>query len=172
MRPTGKLLGGSGKPSKLAALAAQRKKAQADKKKDPQPDDSGGSSSVALLDRLSLREKSRDSDAAQDSPQEPPRPRQYKRQKVIQDDENEKPQQDEAPQEEPDDTQTNVQEEAAQRADLTSTANALFGGPSRNTGQEKREIWTIAPVESSGEPWGPSPDDVVLNAQSKGPPRS
>ncbi|KAE7996953.1 hypothetical protein FH972_001629 [Carpinus fangiana] len=63
VKPKGKLLGGSGKPSKLAALAAARKKAQEERKMAD--DDKRNDTPVALLDRLKLQPESSEQSTAE-----------------------------------------------------------------------------------------------------------
>jgi len=185
--PRGGLLGGSGetaKPSKLAALAAARKKAQEDKKKalleasgNKEP-----STSVSLLEKLSIRPKnegiakSAQSGTSDDlkrklstsSSREVP-PRLLSRQKP----------QEGSVADIAVDLQAKVHEKEPfaavpdLRAIPSSFARTMLG-PARNSPPVTEDNMITLPYPRLAAPTdrnpfaGPSPDDVVLNAQAKG----
>lgn len=183
LAPRGGLLGGSGKPSKLAALAAARKKAQAERtsgdENQKREAERESSASISLLDRLSLQSKPGDrsssASAAGDkrpSPlsEGPPPPRKYPRPK--------KPGNDlpstVPPQQSSQDAITSADPESDARPlieDIRTTpstfALTMFGASS--SAQPSATPFTFPSSPAPADPFSsPSPDDIVLSAQSQG----
>lgn len=184
--PRGYLLGGSSKPSKLAALAAARKKKQEEAKAGT-PASSGDAEqtpdkAVALLDRLKEnpaalpKEASpgpsvlRDKTNVEEETKKQNQPRSYPiRRKKSPSPVREEPVIEE-PQPEP------KEEPTVKLVDLLGTPSTFArtvigsapGGQLRNGGLFSLP-YTSDPEYAKVNPFaGPSPDDVVLNAQAKG----
>lgn len=172
-RRHGRLLGGSGKPSKLQALAAQRRKQQEEKRSQGSDQDTtrieakdGGQSSLGILDKLNKRsEANKPEGFSQDTVQHSAQDRmsRYKRQKVDQDEpalsseghtENEAIAVEEAP----------SVEQYTLRAPPSMFASALMGRPQAHSDARQRYSLVVANTDPFA---GPSPDDVVSKAQSK-----
>ncbi|KAL0261418.1 hypothetical protein SLS55_002848 [Diplodia seriata] len=187
--PRGYLLGGSSKPSKLAALAAARKKKQEEAKAST-PGSTGdvgepaSDKAIALLDRLKtktevppkaepsgssvLTEKTNVEEAKTQTT-----PRTYPiRRKKSPSPVREQPVSEPEPRPEPE------EQPAAKRVKLeevlgapSTFASSMFGP--RPGGQLDNAMfplpYTCYPEYAKAKPFaGPSPDDVVLNAQTKG----
>lgn len=199
LHPPGVLLGGSGtgsgKPSKLAALAAARKKNQDQKKQEGQASEvrespmSGTnqeSSSVALLDKLSIRggAESGDSGEQRNAPEakptfqmnveSKPEPRRYKRQKVQ--DEQDEPPVVEDPTPAADEAELDLQAKMNEVRAAPSMFASTLAGPAIPTHEEVNVARNRLPLPVSSDhdsrnfdPFAaPSPDDLVNNAQAKG----
>ena len=173
-----RLLGGSSKPSKLAALAAARKKKEEEKRTEtPTPESAQSDRVVALLDRLSVKKEN-----------ESPLGSSTKRTKFIPSRQKEQNQQaadastrdDQMKQARP-----IVEERPIPVADIRAMpsmfAKAICKQPAADkhlaTAATHRRRWSNAfflpyihnPSFIETNPFaGPSPDDVVLQAQSKG----
>jgi elongation factor 1 alpha-like protein len=186
LHPRGGLLGGSsqgtGKPSKLAALAAARKKKENDK---ASTDSKGASNSLALLDKLGTKPKASETKASTETSYESsvladqtkhqesaPKPRKYPvRQKM---------QEVQKPASKPEEintisTVTPVAEPTPEPPVLTSPshfAQAMIGGssskaPSSSDSEPHLTRYTVFPENNAENPFaGPSPDDIVSKAQS------
>lgn len=170
------LLGGSGKPSKLAALAAARRK----KKEEELAAQAAGSSagperSISLLDRLGAKKEGDQPREAvrEDKPipirrkSTPPKPvpsdiPASKRERIIHPKEP-------SPQPTP---QVRRPSGTVAKADPSAFASALLGASSRQPESDDALAHpssfavSFFPLKSFA---GPSPDDVVLAAQSKAP---
>lgn len=191
----GGLLGGSsgatsGKPSKLAALAAARKKAQLEKKNmtandmAPQSEESAEQDkTLTMLDRLTVKARASEGNqtpsvtskrkgGSDESPKLQDQQRSYPRRKKDTKDE-----------EEPRETilpAVPVNEQAPQpppeslRATPSNFAQTVMGNQNAHISQHMTEdkVFSLQYVNDKQETnkafAGPSPDDVVANAQSKG----
>lgn len=169
--PRGGLLGGSGaapKKSKLAALAAARRKENATASSGVQE---GVSSSVSLLDKLSLQKDpsgATSSKRPSDQPSaEPQRPRKYPVRPRVQEPE---PKPKSESEDSEDDQAPSEDTVPAQLAPPSAFASVLVG-PAPNSGHPKEAAPAAFapyqyPPDLSTDPFeGPSPDDVVLQAQ-------
>lgn len=173
--PQGRLLGGSGKPSKLAALAAARKKAQENKDKPEQQQNA----SIDLLDRLSLHSEkatSPQSPGESSSKRSLPGPeipnRRYPRLKhaeVIQE-----PVARQTVPLPPAPTDRPVQlAQHELRTNPSAFASTMLGPQHEllSVGVGVFQLPQMQPQTSSNAFAGPSPDDIVKTAQEKGPGR-
>lgn len=196
VRPPLRLMGGSApssaKPSKLAALAAAQKKKEADLKaaqsqNTSQTADTAPASALSLLDRLggrdspgtSLRGGSALSEPAATIPQSMPRtyPLRKKRSPSPPPKDTPKP---------PDQVEELAQEPAQPKQQLRSSpsvfAETMCGDSNHRTGTSETSnfsqdmlatLYGRALASSDANPFsGPSPDDVVTQAQAKGLQRS
>ena len=180
-RRRGGLLGGSGKISKLQALAAQRRKEQEEKKNreatlGPESAPSSKSSSVAILDKLSkptafLDQQSTTSTNGTLLSKDPPS--RYKRQKLEQP----------APEAEPSAAQVLPKQQSTWseekpreetfevRARPSVFASALVRDlqPAHSSAETSTQYEVVVTdTNADSNPFaGPSPDDVVQKAQSK-----
>lgn len=188
--PRGGLLGGSAaaKPqSKLAALAAARKKAAEDKKRGAEPEQSSGgdglgdgTGSTALLDRLNALKvgKPGDQDGAnQTLSTTKPASRAYpKRQKLEEPEPEPQPPEPEPAPTEPEKPQGPTVEELS--APPSIFASTMLGSSSKASKPRPAATTdSLAPFslpyphdsKQTNDPFaGPSPDDIVIKAQSKG----
>lgn len=189
--PRGYLLGGSSKPSKLAALAAARKKKQEEAKASaPASSADAGEpaqdKAIALLDRLKTKTEAPPRDPSsgpsvlaektnveEEEAKAQEKPRSYPiRRKKSPSPVREEPVVEPEPQPEPE------EQPAAKRVKLedvlgtpSTFATSMFGP--RPGGQLDHSMfplpYTSYPEYANAKPFaGPSPDDVVLNAQAKG----
>ena len=175
--PRGRLLGGSGKPSKLQALAAQRRKQQEDNKTqgnhvDQQNGRATNGSSLAILDKLNAHSGTRGEEYGQRDDRQSlngPSSHRYKRQKM------ETLESEGTPVLE-DRASTHVQDQdeppaAAYdlRAGPSKFANGLLGAPkSSQQLQDAHGYHVRATAKADTNPFaGPSPDDIVSKAQSR-----
>jgi elongation factor 1 alpha-like protein len=166
----GGLLGGSSKTSKLAALAASRKKKNEEKK---QPHDQPTLSTeldraVGLLDKLGKRKSTDASVIAENKSWKTSSPDSFKT--AIKDKQTE-----EASPEIEKDVQTpqdlvNIRHCSAQHGEPTPFAQTLFGYHHKmSTAIKFSRPYVNNPKFISANPFAkPSPDDIVLAAQSKG----
>ena len=179
--PRGRLLGGSSKPSKLAALAAARKKKEEEKRTEASSPESAQSDRVvALLDRLSVKKEN-----------ESPLASSTKRAKFIPSRQKEQNQQATDASTEissMEQVPTIAQQMPIPVADIRALpsmfAKAICKQPTVDESpitvmsrSSHRQQWSIAfslpyihnPSFIEMNPFaGPSPDDIVLQAQSKG----
>lgn len=168
----GGLLGGS---SKLAALAAKRRKEREEAEAAATKVDIVADSAIAMLDKLTVKNKEAPSLHGDDNkPERPPRVSRYPVRKRSPS----PSQQAEAPKEdlqEPESSQPAIVVEIpAQRATASMFASTLCGPDrvSRQASPELREF--LAPYaqhkdyDSAKAFAGPSPDDIVRAAQAKG----
>jgi elongation factor 1 alpha-like protein len=178
--PRGGLLGGS---SKLAALAAARKRKQEEAKAASTPQNSGAADNaetdraVALLDRLKVKDNPKDASAANSRPSEPSytqKPGQMRH----------PPRRKKSPspplvQKEEDSMADPIQEPVAAvpdiRAPPSTFAATMFGAlnPGIPVRSSEGSLFSIplyrAKQPADNDPFaGPSPDDIVTNAQTKG----
>ncbi|KAB8235199.1 putative translation elongation factor EF-1 subunit [Aspergillus alliaceus] len=195
------LLGGApesgGKVSKLAALAAARKKKEGDKAspapaqstepdKAQTPPTEQKSASLSLRERLAGNGKLQKTDGAQSprplgklsrlgshSPQKRPSPEPTKQNGALQ--VNQVTVQKESPAEPPMSKEENEQPAANIRASPSTFASAIVGGATRPKMTEPSPLYSNSldlltiygqNLTESFDFTGPSPDDVVLNAQS------
>ncbi|KAE8392871.1 hypothetical protein BDV23DRAFT_150665 [Aspergillus alliaceus] len=195
------LLGGApesgGKVSKLAALAAARKKKEGDKAspapaqstepdKAQTPPTEQKSASLSLRERLAGNGKLQKTDGAQSprplgklsrlgshSPQKRPSPEPTKQNGALQ--VNQVTVQKESPAEPPMSKEENEQPAANIRASPSTFASAIVGGATRPKMTEPSPLYSNSldlltiygqDLTESFDFTGPSPDDVVLNAQS------
>lgn len=191
--PRGYLLGGSSKPSKLAALAAARKKKQEEARANTsssQGEDQAPDKAVAILDRLKAKSEATPKETSSGSSvlsentnvkekvQKQSQPRAYPiRNKnspsLVCEEPVNKPEEPE-PEHEPE------SEQQAKRIKLedvkgnpSTFASTIFGsGGQLRNGAPLFAFplpYTSFPEYAKAKPFaGPSPDDVVLNAQAKG----
>lgn len=189
--PRGYLLGGSGRPSKLAALAAARKRAQEQKKQvppngnrenDEERVQTSEASSVALLDKLSLRGKGavgseQDIPDLEQNPEvspgrDQPGPRRYKRQKVEEEPPEPHPSSEALPETSKDRSDSSPRVTQLQ-ATPSMFASVLTGAPSRSGAKQQQLQSHISLRHQSKDPFAePSPDDRVNTAQTKGSKRA
>lgn len=185
--PRGRLLGGASKPSKLAALAAARKKKGEEKRTEtPTPESAQSDRVVALLDRLNLK-KDKEPPLAPAEPAE----RSVKRTKFMSSRQKEQNQQAaDAP------TGIDPMEKAPPTAEErpipvaniralpsmfakaickqpTASATLMTEASCSNRTQQWSGTFSLPYIHNPSfiemNPFaGPSPDDVVLQAQSKG----
>lgn len=186
-RPHGRLLGGSGhastKPSKLQALAAQRRKEQEERKKKESPanpesktDSSQSCSSIALLDKLGNRKGDREVRGVQDvladrktvhasSPLN-----RYKRQRIDRDSQSETPIQESkaTAQDDHDATYREIIPKLRSRGSGFAHALSAYHNDDLIVSEPTQYRIVLGPPFTDTNPFaGPSPDDVVLAAQSK-----
>jgi len=175
--PRGGLLGGSSKPSKLAALAAARKKRQDDAKNStstPTEENDAkdeADTAVSLLDRLSVKSKNPTSAPLIRNESDKARPSRYIR-KRSPSPELELPKEEEAPLPEP---STPGIEFPNLRATPSIFASVLCGTSLPTSIRQGRNSssfplpYANVPGFADANPFAkPSPDDVVLSAQAKG----
>jgi elongation factor 1 alpha-like protein len=165
----GGLLGGSSKTSKLAALAASRKKKTEERKQSQQPSQSTDlDRAVGLLDKLGTKRPVEASPAAESKIRKTPSPVSQK--PILK---SNKPEEDapkverevEAPQDPLHDRHCSIQ-----HGQPTDFAQALFGDRHRTPMAMKfLHPYMEHPKYASADPFAkPSPDDIVIAAQSKG----
>lgn len=178
--PPLRLLGGSGKPSKLAALAAARKKKEADQKASL--DQAPGT--VSLLDRLSTKsnqsQQSKQQEHAPELEQSAQRAYPFRKRKSS----SPPPIQESASQAQVVEAPKSYSAPAQDLRALPSIfASTMCGqsSPRQSTGEDApRSTEELVPTLFGGDanladtnPFaGPSPDDVVIQAQAKGSARS
>jgi elongation factor 1 alpha-like protein len=191
-RPKGRLLGGAPKSSKLAALAAARKK-RPEEKRATIPSDEGADRAVSLLGRLGAKKENVTPGSPPQAapPTSPPPiakpvfPLRPKSNEV----ETASKEQEPSPTKEEEPALPKVPITPAQvpRASPSTFAQAIFGHEQRQqegvaileaqlpspSPQNRDSMFTLPyasnPEYSTRNPFaGPSPDDVVLGAQSKG----
>ena len=186
-RPRGLLLGGSApatKPSKLAALAAARKKKETEQKVATQTADKGHTSAVSLLDRLTRKESgAEETRKGNKPPTEVPAAstRTYALRRKRSPSPVQAPPASKAP--EAKHLEKIPREEVDLRAMPSVFARTICYAPPRPFHIEQKlpdntahlssfKITTATAAEircTNNDPFaGPSPDDVVLNAQAKG----
>jgi len=179
--PQGRLLGGSSKPSKLAALAAARKKKDDQKRTEtPTPESAQSDRVVALLDRLSIKKEN-----------ESPLGSSVKRTKFIPSRQKEQNRQTaDTPKEISPMEQVSpiAQQRPIRVADIRAMPSMFAKAICKQPAADESLI-TAALCSTHGRQWssafslpyihnpsftemnpfaGPSPDDIVLQAQSKG----
>jgi elongation factor 1 alpha-like protein len=163
----GGLLGGSSKPSKLAALAAARKKKNEEKKQSQPSQSSELDRAVGLLDRLGSKKSLDASPVPETKMRKTPPPVSLKpvlRSKQIDD----TPKVEAEP--EPPQAPLHDRHCSVQQGQPTAFAQTLFGS------RHKKPIamrflhpYVDNPKHTSADPFAkPSPDDIVIAAQSKG----
>ena len=167
--PRGQLLGGSGKPSKLQALAAQRRKHQDEKKRGNEIQGAADSSAVSILDKLNAA--TADSEERTTVVKGVKLASRYKRQKT------------EAPQETvesdlrgesppvEDSIEKTDEPRYSLRAGPSLFATALLRpvqAPNVSIDSWHYRLRTVDGKTNADPLAGPSPDDVVSKAQSKG----
>lgn len=185
--PRGGLLGGSaqvgtGKPSKLAALAAARKKAQEEKKRSADTERShqdDGQAKATEPERLASKRKAEDTRSAADG---------YSQRKTVQVPQRSYPRREKLqPEPEPElstekatpltSPETQQQGPKANAEDLKATpsvfAQTMLGRnihtSPKMTGDNLLPLLYSKNLDATNNPFaGPSPDDIVTNAQSKG----
>jgi elongation factor 1 alpha-like protein len=167
----GGLLGGS---SKLAALAAKRRKEREDAQAAVSKDNSDADSAVAMLDKLSVKSKENfNSSPRGDDAEDAERPSRASRYPIRRRSPSPKP---EAPKE-PETEELPVPQPAvvvewpAQRATASMFATTLCGPDDATKSTPSKLCDSFAAYEShnTAEAFtGPSPDDVVRAAQAKG----
>ena len=186
--PRGGLLGGSsqggtGKPSKLAALAAARKKAQEEKKRGAETQSAGQDGEqakpIALLDRLTGKDtaplaQNTTGDGTKGNGMQPLQ-RTYPRREKPRPEPEPEPVPEPSPLEQ---VSTPVPEIPETKAEDVRATPSVFAqtmlGRTAHISQDVTEdnlLPLLYPIDVSqtNNPFaGPSPDDVVVNAQSKG----
>ncbi|KAF2741859.1 hypothetical protein M011DRAFT_315976 [Sporormia fimetaria CBS 119925] len=174
--PPGRLLGGSAKPSKLAALAAARKKKQeeAGHRTRNQDGKDGTEAAVAMLDKLTVKSKDKPGSSALVNPSESrvgkskPGRLQYRRQQSSPQPETPEPETTEPIEEDP----KPVIQVPNIRTAPSSFGTILCDVP-RSVTTDLPTISLTLPVPYVGSEYdspengfaGPSPDDIVLRAQ-------
>lgn len=173
----GGLLGGSSKTSKLAALAAARKKKTEDKKPSHQPSQSTDlDRAVGLLERLSTKKPGEAPPLAESTIRKIPSPILKPTPKIKTPEEDapkiKTPEEDapkieaevESPPEPP-----HVPHCSIQQGQPTDFAQTLFGGRDKPRAMRFTHRYVEHPKYISADPFAkPSPDDIVIAAQSKG----
>jgi elongation factor 1 alpha-like protein len=175
--PRGRLLGGSSKPSKLAALAAARKKKQEEAKiastqPAPSEEKSEADKAVSLLDRLNVKEKDanatmQSSDGGEVPSREPVAKRYPLKKRATSPELVETKVEEDEPMEE----QVLLPEFPDIRTGPSTFASTLCGRNGSSANQNS-SFASISPFPNSRDLMqafkGPSPDDIVLRAQAKG----
>ncbi|KAF2728416.1 hypothetical protein EJ04DRAFT_449376 [Polyplosphaeria fusca] len=174
--PRGGLLGGSSKPSKLAALAAARKKKQEEAKQKPNTNDTKSNietdQAVALLDKLNVKGKDDSSPSAQHSDSKDPKmnkisQRKYPNRKNSNIPLSLEPEVEEAAGAEP----SPALDLPDLRSDPSDFASILCATHNTETERHGPEDFPLTYNSFRGfnpDPFAkPSPDDIVLRAQGK-----
>ncbi|KAF2092341.1 elongation factor Tu GTP binding domain protein [Saccharata proteae CBS 121410] len=192
----GRLLGGSGKPSKLAALAAARKKKQEETKAGQTstsvitPEPQGSGTAVSLLDRLGHKEKAEanthdesagagqdktSGDAVHEVKVTNQQTRSYPLRKKKEPSPVRQEQAPPIPEPEPhQDTEPQIPDLRAPPSTFASTVvGHREASPDAGGQLRARSVfplpYTVEPDYTKANPFaGPSPDDVVMTAQAKG----
>ncbi|KAF2275483.1 uncharacterized protein EI97DRAFT_502040 [Westerdykella ornata] len=178
--PRGRLLGGSSRPSKLAALAAARKKKQEEANREtavPQPNASASEAdqAVALLDKLNFKNKAGNGSSTPTPSEERGRNERLGRLQFLK--RQSSPEKVNTPPEEPPEPEEEVL--TVQVPNIRTTPSMFASticGIGRLPAAEQPSVISSFPVPFSGmeDPTsrglfaGPSPDDIVLRAQAKG----
>lgn len=175
--PRGRLLGGSSKPSKLAALAAARKKKQEEVKTGSSAisqsvEAKETDKAVSLLDRLSVRSR----ENATPFSIEPKDQETGRKQVLGRYPARKRPSSPEATIPEPQEPEVPKQTSPAMDLPNLRTAPSTFAStlcgidesPNKKQHMESRSL-PLPLISLHGNPFaGPSPDDIVLRAQAKG----
>lgn len=169
LHPRGGLLGGSSdgapKMSKLQALAAARKK------KAQEGKSSGDTGVEKPMARLTINEDAKMGDTSTDQKSSS---RGFPLRKRKDTNEHEKAPKAPPVQKELEPAPPSAPEEPPQQAEPSAFANTMFSNTSHTPRQPSEDLFTLPYTASSSSaasnPFsGPSPDDIVIAAQSKGP---
>jgi elongation factor 1 alpha-like protein len=163
----GGLLGGSSKPSKLAALAAKRKKKPEEKKSSQQPSQSTDRA-VGLLDALGTKKPVEAAPTAESKIRKTPSPVLQK--PILKSNKAEEDAAEVEPKVETPPDPLHDRHCSIQQGEPTDFAQTLFGGRHKiPIAMKFLHPYTEHPKYISADPFAkPSPDDIVLAAQSKG----